>query len=57
MMFGEFDLEQFRASPLIGTALFVVFMIIVPTVMLNALIAIMVRAINQRSDSTVIHSG
>ena len=57
MMFGEFDLEQFRASPLIGTALFVVFMIIVPTVMLNALIAIMVRAINQRSDTTVIHIG
>ena len=57
MMFGEFDLEQLRASPLIGTALFVVFMIIVPTVMLNALIAIMVRAINQRSDTTVIHIG
>ena len=46
MMFGVFEVEWFQTaptSPLFALGLFVAFMIIVPTVMLNALIAIMVR--------------
>jgi hypothetical protein len=47
MMFGNFELDWFQnavTSPPLALGLFVAFMIIVPTVMLNALIAIMVRA-------------
>ena len=46
MMFGEFDIDYFKtapASPMVAILLFVAFMVVVPTVMLNALIAIMVR--------------
>jgi hypothetical protein len=43
MMFGSFDLQYFRkaSNPPLVIAHFVLFMVIVPTVMLNALIAIM----------------
>ena len=46
MMFGVFEIDWFLnapTSPSVAVTLFVAFMIIVPTVMLNALIAIMVR--------------
>ena len=43
MMYGSFDLEYFRKAPnpLLAITHFILFMVIVPTVMLNALIAIM----------------
>ena len=46
MMFGDFDIRTFKhapRSPAIAILLFVTFMLVIPTVMLNALIAIMVR--------------
>lgn len=58
MMFGEFDINYFKtapASPMVAILLFVAFMVIIPTIMLNALIAIMVRT-NHKHHSQTQHS-
>ena len=47
MAFGDFNVAEFKSapeSPLVAVLLFVLFMFVVPIVMLNALIAIMVRS-------------
>ena len=47
MMFGDTNVELFKSassSPATAITLFIFFMVIIPTVMLNALIAIMVSA-------------
>jgi hypothetical protein len=46
MALGDFEVTDFKhapGSPLVAVLLFVIFMFVVPIVMLNALIAIMVR--------------
>ena len=52
MMFGEFDIDYFKTapgSPVIAVLLFVAFMVVIPTVMLNALIAVMVSNLSETS--------
>ena len=46
MMLGAFDIETFRTAPywMLSVSFFMLFMVFVNIVMLNALIAIMVRA-------------
>ena len=49
MALGDFNVGDFQTapgSPLVAVLLFVLFMFVVPIVMLNALIAIMVRCIS-----------